>query len=181
MLDPAVGTLIDLGGATLLGVAAIHKIRDFDGFAAVFAAYEIAPARGSRALAALVPAIELAAALALPWPDTRRTAAGGSAVLIALYGAAIGWNLARGRRSLDCGCGGPRDRRQIAGWMVWRNTLIAALLAAAAVLPWSARSLAAVDWLTLGGGLLATVVLYWTIDRLMGEIAPKGFAMRGAR
>jgi hypothetical protein len=65
--------------------------------------------------------------------------------------------------------------------MVWRNGLLAALLVAAAVLPWSARSLAGVDWLTLGGGLLATIVLYRTIDRLMGEIAPKGFAMRGAR
>ena len=181
MLDPVVGTLIDLGGASLLGTAAVHKIRDFDGFAALFAAYEIAPARGSRTLAALVPAIELTAALALPWPATHRAAALAAAALIALYGAAIGLNLARGRRNLDCGCGDPRDRRPIAGWMVWRNALVAALLVAAAVQPWSARSLAGVDWLTLGGGLLAMTVLYRAIDRLMGEVAPKGFAMRGAR
>ncbi|MDE2296079.1 MAG: methylamine utilization protein MauE [Gammaproteobacteria bacterium] len=181
MLDPTIGTLIDLGAAALLASAAVHKIRDFESFAGVFAAYRIAPARGSRAFAALVPAMELAAALALPWPSTHRIAGFGAAGLIALYGAAIAWNLARGRRDLDCGCGGPRDRRRIAGWMVWRNALIAALLVAAAVVPWSARALAGVDGLTLGGGLFAMAVLYRALDRLMGEIAPKGFAMRGAR
>ena len=181
MLDPAVGTLIDLGGAALLGSAAVHKIRDFDDFAQVFAAYEIAPARGSRVLAALVPAIEFAAAFALPWTRTHRVAGLCSAGLIALYGAAIAWNLARGRRDLDCGCGAPRERRRITAWMVWRNALIAAVLGAAAVLPWSARPFAPVDGLTLGGGLIAVAALYLALDRLMGEIAPRGFAMRGAR
>jgi len=181
VLDPAVGTLIDLGGAALLASAAIHKLGDFDRFATVFAAYRISPARGSRGVAALVPAVELAIAFALPWPRTHRAAALCAGALLALYGVAIALNLARGRRDLDCGCGGPRDRRRIAPWMVWRNALVAAWLVAAAVLPWSSRPLAAVDGLTLGGGLFAMTVLYRTLDRLMGEIAPKGFAMRGIR
>ena len=181
MLDPAVGTLINLGAASLLASAAVHKIRDFDRFSAVFAAYRIAPAGALRALAPLVPAAELSLALALPWPPTHRFAGLAAAALIGLYAAAIALNLARGRRDLDCGCGGPRDRRHIAAWMVWRNALIAALLIAAAMLPWSARALAGADVATLGGGLIAAIVLYRTLDRLMGEVMPKGLAIRGAR
>ena len=40
-------------------------------------------------------------------------AAAAAALLLALYAGAIGVNLARGRRDIDCGCGGPASRQPI--------------------------------------------------------------------
>jgi methylamine dehydrogenase accessory protein MauD len=66
--------------------------------------------------------------------------------LLIAYAAALGVNLIRGRRELDCGCGMSGNRRPIAAWMVWRN-LFVALALGIAVLPWAARPLDAADLL----------------------------------
>ena len=52
-------------------------------------------------------------------------------LLLSLYTAAIVLNLARGRRDIDCGCGGPGSRQTLHEWLVWRNLayLTLALLA----------------------------------------------------
>ena len=76
-----------------------------------------------------------------------------AAALLAAYGAAIGVNLARGRRHIDCGCVGPAARRPIGGWLVARN----GVLAAPSRSPGSragrrARPLVWVDALTVVGG-----------------------------
>lgn len=178
MLDPAVGTLIDLSGASLFASAAAHKTRRFGEFAESFAAYRVVPARWAGVAAHAVPILEVAvcAALLLPAEHARGTLAA-SGLLIA-YAAAIALNLARGRRELDCGCAAPGRRRPIAAWMVWRNLTLAFILGSAAS-PWTARALEAADYLTVVGGLSAVVLLYLAVDRLAADVAPKGMAFRG--
>jgi hypothetical protein len=177
VLDPAFGYLIIAGIALLFVTAGAHKLRGLALFAEIFAAYRVLPDALARRVARLVPCVELGVAAALCWKPSRRMAAiCGIAVLIA-YAAGLAVNLLRGRRDLDCGCGATRDRRAIAAWMVWRNLFLAAALGTAA-LPWSPRALILADFPTVLGGLIAVVMLYAAVDRLLGDVAPKALPRR---
>jgi len=169
MLDPAIGGLL-LGSVVLLfATAAGHKLRDLQHFAAVFAGYQIASFVSRRGLVWLIPAVELLLAIGLLLPATRALAAALAAAVLLGYAAAIAINLHAGRRLVDCGCGAPDQRRPIAGWMVWRNVLLA-LLASLLLLPWTARPLQWTDAITLGGGWLTIALLYAACERLLGEL-----------
>ena len=169
-LDPAIGGLIVGCFALLFASAAGHKLRDLPQFAQVFAAYGIAPAINRWQLSWLVPAAEIAIALAMLLPPARSAAVAAGAALLLGYAISIGINLRAGRTAIVCGCGGPDQRRPIAGWMVWRNLLLAMVLGLA-ILPWSARVLEWTDGVTIGFGLAAIALLYACADRLLGELA----------
>lgn len=173
MIDPAVGYLIVCGAAALFGSAAAHKLRALPEFAGSLAAYRVLPGVFARRWAWIVPCVEAAIALAIVLPRWRVFGALAGCALLISYAAAIALNLARGRSDLDCGCGGPGSRRPIGTWMVWRNMALCAVLGAIA-LPWDARPLGPVDALTVIGGWAAGGLLYRSVDRLAGEIAPKG-------
>lgn len=171
MIDPAVGALLAGALALLFASAALHKFLDPERFAAAFQAYEVVPmplAWVSR----FVPMLELAVAVALLPAGSRGGAATAGAALLLAYAGAIAVNLGRGRRDLDCGCSGPSERRPIGMWMVWRNLLLAALLAALR-LPWSPRPFSAVDALTIGAGTAVVALLYMSLDALLGRAAPQ--------
>ncbi|HEY5264703.1 MAG TPA: MauE/DoxX family redox-associated membrane protein [Steroidobacteraceae bacterium] len=178
MLDPAFGYLIIIGIALLFAGAGAHKVRDFARFTEVFAAYRMLPDASARRIAWLIPALEFGVAISLVFHSGRRVAVPTAIALLIAYAAGIGLNLLRGRRDLDCGCGGPRDRRPIAAWMVWRNLSLAVVLGLAA-LPWSPRPLDSTDFLTIMGGLIAGAALYAAVDRLLGDVAPKALLLRG--
>jgi hypothetical protein len=176
MLDPAVGVLI-IGCCALLFVsAALHKLRDLVRFTDVLRAYRLLPAGAAR-FAVLVPVAELAIGLGLLVPVSRHPAAFGGVSLLVIYAAAIAVNLARGRRDLACGCGGPDDARPIASWMVARNLLLALILAAT-LLAWGTRALLGTDIITVGGGTAVATLLYVCLDRLLGRVAPWTRALR---
>jgi hypothetical protein len=122
--------------------------------------------------------VEIAIAAGTLWQPSRRGAAVCAAALLLAYAAALSTHLLHGRRNLDCGCGGAYGRRPIAAWMVWRNLLLAAFFASAA-LPWSERPMGFTDLLTVTAGLLVCVALYAAVDRLLGEVAPKGALLAG--
>ncbi|MBS0419196.1 MAG: methylamine utilization protein MauE [Proteobacteria bacterium] len=165
-IDPAVACLIAACVGLLFLVAAIHKLRDLRRFREVFAAYRLAPPAAGRALAPVVPALELAVAVGLLFDNLRTPALWTGIALLLLYVAGIAINLARGRRDLDCGCAGPYDRRPIAAWMIWRNLGIAIVLAAA-LLPWSGRPMVLTDAVTIGFGTACCALVYLCLDRLL--------------
>ncbi len=179
-LDPALGWMLVSALALLLAHAAVGKWRHHGEFAAVLANYRLFPAAIVRVLAWVVPALESVLVVGLLLPPARAGAAVVGAALMLAYAGAIAVNLRRGRLDLDCGCAGPAERRPIAPWMLARNVLLAAALGLLA-LPWSGRELTATDLLTVGGGLTVTALLYLAVDRLLGEVAPRSAALRGAR
>ncbi len=179
MMDPALGNLLAAAFALLFASAAIHKLRDLAGFADAFAAYEMLPAGAAR-LAWVLPLLELAIAAGVLPRDTRAAAGAAGGALLLLYAAAIGVNLRRGRRDLACGCGAALERRPIAAWMVWRNLALAALLAAL-LLPGGARHWESADTLTVAAGTAVVALLYMSLDRLLGRVAPRAALLRGAR
>lgn len=166
--------------ALLFASAALHKVRNPAHFTEVLRAYRVLPEGAVRG-APLVPAAELLVAAGL-LPGATRFAAGlGGAALLATYAAAIAVNLARGRRDLACGCGGPDDARPIAPWMVARNLMLALLLLVSTLVPWNTRPLLPVDALTVGGGVMVATLLYVSLDQLLGRAATWTAAFRGPR
>jgi Methylamine utilisation protein MauE len=176
-LDPDLGALLILGMALLLVTAFWQKQRHLPDFQAVLEAYQLVPRALVPLIARVLPAGELGLALALLWPPMRSVAALTVAALMLTYASAIAINLRRGRLDLDCGCAGASDRRPIAGWMVVRNLLLAAGIATAS-LPWSSRALEPVDALTVAGGLVIAVLVYLASDQLLGQVMPRGAALR---
>src|SRR6202035_3730715 len=136
-----------------------HKLRDLRRFDEIFAAYGLLPSAARLRLSRAVPFLEALVAVGLLLDSVRIAAACVGIVLLLAYAGAITVNLLRGRRELACGCGGPDDRRPIAAWMVWRNVGIAVLLAAA-MLPWSQRSLVPTDAVTVGFGTATCALVY---------------------
>jgi len=176
-MDPALGILVACAFALLFAHAAWHKWRERQRFAATLAAYGLLPGRLAAVGGYLVPLVETAVAALLLAPPMRSAAALAGIVLLLTYALAIGVNLRRGRRDLDCGCTGPADRRPIAAWMVWRN-LVLAMLLAAIVPAWGDRPIGRIDALTILAGLVAIVPVYATVDRLVGQVMPRTAALR---
>ena len=179
MIDPAVAALLAGAFALLFASAALHKLLDPGRFAAAFRAYEVVPPALAR-VALLVPLLELAVAAALLAARSRGGAAAAGAALLLTYAAAIAVNLGRGRRDLDCGCGGPRERRPIGAWMVWRNLALAALLGVL-LLPASPRALGIADALTIAAGTAVAALLYMSLEVLLGRAAPNAARLQGGR
>lgn len=174
-MDPVVELTVRAALALLLLVAAAHKLRDPGTFRATLAEYRLLPDAVVPAAAGMVIGVELAIAaalLVLPAPGLVATA-----LLLATYAVAIGVNLARGRRHIDCGCGGPAARQPISGRLVARNLLLATA-ALAGLAPVDARPLVWVDALTVVAATAALATLYATLDRMHAD-APALARVRG--
>jgi hypothetical protein len=173
--DPAVMLAARAAFALLFANAARHKLRDRAAFAAVLAAYRVLPAALVPTLGVVVAGVELATAAAWLVPDAGELAVVASIALLCVYAVAIGVNLARGRRSIDCGCGVGGAAQPIGEWLLARNALLAVaawgtLLAGAAapsvsggvrLVSATARPLQWIDALTIAG-VLAVAASVWT-------------------
>jgi len=164
MMDPAIVLLAKAALTLLFGAAAFHKLRASREFLGVVAAYRLTPEHLGRAIARLLPVLELAVAIGI-WITPARVAASLlGAVLLAIYAAAIGINLARGRRDIDCGCT-VSGRSPIGWWMVARNAVLTGV-ALIAMAPIASRTLTPTDGLTVVGGLCVMTLLYIAADGL---------------
>jgi hypothetical protein len=169
-LDPVVDLTLRALLALLFATSALAKLRDPRGFAAAVAGYRLLPAALAAPAAAGFLAAEVALAAALGLPPLRDLAALGAAALLALYGFAIAWNLARGRRDIDCGCGGPFGRTPLSEALVARNLLLVAA-ALALLLPAGARPLAWLDALTLAAAVGSACLLWAAAHALLRPAA----------
>ena len=178
MIDPAIGAMLAGALALLFVSAAFNKLRSLQRFAEVFRAYRLLPEAVAR-LSWLVPALELTVGVGLLARRSRAGASAAGAALLVAYAAAIAINLQRGRRDLACGCGGPHERRPIAAWMLWRNLLLAGVLATM-LLRWGARPMAVADAVTIGAGTAVAALLYMSLDRLLVRVTPRTALLRGS-
>jgi Methylamine utilisation protein MauE len=159
------GEVARLTVAVIFALAAFHAMREWALFGGVVEQYRIAPRRLAMIFARILPPLELTAAAALLLPITGRAGAALGLCLMAMFTAAITVNLARGRASIDCGCGGAGGQKLSKG-LVLRNLVIMAGLA----LAWDAPFEGAVDGATsIGviGASVALIALYFTANQLM--------------
>ncbi|RIL06618.1 MAG: methylamine utilization protein MauE [Proteobacteria bacterium] len=173
MLDPALEHVLRGSLALLLASGAVQKARDFALFRAAVEGYELLPARLAGVAAALFAALEGALGAALLAParfGLRPGALALAAALFALYAAAIAINLARGRREIDCGCGGPAAHVPLSGWLLARNAILVAM-ALACLAGVAQRALGLVDALTIAGGVAALALIWTAVHGLLAHAA----------
>jgi Methylamine utilisation protein MauE len=160
--------------------AAIGKMRHWSAFQGVVANYHLLPDRLVRPAAYSLPPIEaaLGAALLLRagslWPESA------AAALLLLFALAMGVNIARGRRHIDCGCFQSALKQSLSWKLVVRNLVLALLLGVALLIPGMPRDL----FLLVNGGLVGFVLfiilqslnLLWSIvpawrNAAVGEVS----------
>ncbi len=176
-LDPTIVWTLRIFLAAVFARALLAKLRAPGEFAAAVAGYELLPRLLSAPIAAALLAAELAVVVGLLVAPVGRAACLAAAGLLLLYTAAIGVNLARGRRDIDCGCAGPRERRSLHELLVARNLLYSSMAALAAATP-VLRSWIWLDLVTIGLALVVLVALAIALDGMAAFAAP--FERRGA-
>jgi len=174
-LDPALQLLLRAALSLLFAAAATHKLRDVASFRTALERYELLPSLWSVPAGVALIAAEVGIAAGLWLPRVAPVAALAAAALLALYAGAIGVNLARGRRDIDCGCAGPARRQPISAALVRRNGVLAAA-ALVSALPGAPRGLTWVDGVTVIAGVTALGCLYAAVDGLLAT-APRMAAL----
>jgi hypothetical protein len=157
------GDMLAWGIALVLITGAASKLYDRADFALAVEAYELVPERLVPAFALLFPMTELLAAILLVPESTRPLGIVASVAVLLAATAAVVVNLNRGRRMIDCGCGGASGRQPISWWLVLRNTLLAVVLVV------SPFAMATLDTVGAVMGALAFVTLYAAADQLLAN------------
>jgi len=163
LADPVAAGAVGGALALVLLAAAWHKLSEPEVFAGAVEAYRLLPAAAVPFVARALPVLEVAVALAVLAPWTRAAALPALAALVTAYAGAIAVNLWRGRRQIDCGCGG--GGHPLSWGLVARNAVLAAAALAVAG-PSSSRRLEWLDGVTMGLGALAFYGLYALFDEM---------------
>lgn len=168
-LDPGLVWAVRVAAAGVFAQAIWHKVADRAGFEGALAAYLAdVPGVGPRSVgvaARLVLAAEMLAVLAALFAGAWATAPAAS--LLALYGLAMAFNIARGRRLLDCGCAWGSSRQEVTPILVARNAVLA-LAACAGSLP-VVRASAPVDLVGALGGAALLLLAYAIANQLIAN------------
>jgi uncharacterized membrane protein len=175
-IDPAISWTISLALALVFGASATIKFVDFSEFRGALENYRIVPARLSLSAAVIVPIGELGCAIGLLIPRFHLAAAMLLIFLVAIFTAAIGINMMRGRLYIDCGCFGPMLRQPLSYWLPARNGVLM-LLGAVVALPYGARIMTALDVVTITLGASTLVILYGAANYLVAN-APASNRMK---
>jgi hypothetical protein len=168
MIDP----VLSLGSALVLAcvflAAGVHKWRDPGHFEATLGAYGLLPGMLVRPAALALPLVEFTVATGMLLPPARVAAALAGAILLGIYTLAIGVNLARGRRSIDCGCGDPGQNQSLTEWLLLRNGVLIgfAMLVAS---PGVNRPTGWFDWFVALLAATTLVLLYSACNRLLAN------------
>jgi hypothetical protein len=167
-VDPvAVGAVVG-ALALILFAAAWHKLSEPEVFAGALQAYELLPTGAVVAAARVLPWVEIGVGVALLVPAMRDPALLGFTGLILLYAAAMAVNLWRGRREIDCGCGG--EVHPLSWMLVVRNAVLAGAALAVAG-PAVEREFEWLDGVSLVVGVLAFYALYLLFDELLRQFS----------
>lgn len=164
------GGIVRLGMAAVFAQSGVHGLRHRGAHVEAVRAYGLLPGAAVAVAAAGLIAVNLTiAALLLP-AVTASWAAGAGGVVLLLYAAAMGINLRRGRTDIACGCGGPGQK--ISSRLVWRNVLLAGLLALASWWP-TRGGTDATTVIALCGGAVSFAALYFAADQLLANQAAR--------
>ncbi|KWT64679.1 Methylamine utilization protein MauE [Hyphomicrobium sulfonivorans] len=124
LTDPLVTIFLRAFLALLFAGAAYSKLRHQEEFFGVVRNFRLMPEWIAAPFAAVLPWVELAVAVGLlvnPAVPYAAAAAGG---LLLLFALAIGINVARGRKAIDCGCFRNGYRQHLSWMLVLRNVVL---------------------------------------------------------
>jgi uncharacterized membrane protein YphA (DoxX/SURF4 family) len=171
----AIRTLI----ALVFVSAAIGKMRNWPIFQGVVANYRLLPQVLVRPVTYFLPPAEAAIGATLPTGLFAPWAEAAAALLLGVFAVAMGINLLRGRRHIDCGCFQGTLKQPLSWVLVSRNALLALLLVAAAAAPSGrADAWAVVNGLLAGGALFVVLQSLNALWAIIPAVRP-GIEMGG--
>jgi len=165
---------VAMAGVFLTG--GLNQWRDRAMFAAVVEGYALLPRILVAPVAVLLPVAEILTGISLLWPPTGRNGAMAGLIILGAVSLAVVINLARGRRDIDCGCGGASGDQTLSWSLVARNGVLALLLGLGA-LHASPRVLAGLDFVIAVLAGLAALGMYAAANQLLAN-APRLQALR---
>lgn len=169
--DPLVTTFLRSFLALLFVGAALSKLRHQDEFMGVVRNFRLMPEMLAAPFAAVLPWVELAVAAGLLVDPVLPYAAAAASGLLVLFAVAMGINVARGRKAIDCGCFRTGYKQSLSWALVLRNVALAAAGVGLLVLVDASR---ATTWADIVAGAFAASVamlLYITFGLLGGVAA----------
>jgi len=164
-VDPAIALAGRLLGVLVFAAAVGGKIKHRHELAGVVANYRLLPERLAAPAAWMIVGLESLVVLSLAtglWPAAGAALA---VTLLAGFALAMGVNLARGRREIDCGCFQSGLRRRLSAALVARNLLLAILLLP--LLAAGAGGASALQWVDGLGAGLAAYALYLALGEII--------------
>jgi hypothetical protein len=159
-LGPIVGWTASLLVACLFASAAWHKLSGLAEFRGALSAYRLLPEWAIGSSAVLLVVLEASIALALLFRLEGASLA--AFLLLGTYSAAMLFNLLRGRRWIDCGCGGPGQPISYA--LLVRNAVLMGLCLLAAPAPAALGTLGA---FTVVAAALTGLLLYAAVNHIL--------------
>lgn len=150
-------------GATVLsvvmGVAALAKFSDLEGFHRNLLGYIGIPKGATAALARIVPVAEAVVAAGVWFPGLRAAAAVLGLVLLTVFTVLLSLHLARGV-DIDCGCFGSKGKQRVTPLAVVRNLLLMGAAALVLIDAGEPGALSGPILTGIGGAALLLVVEY---------------------
>ncbi|WP_343573680.1 MauE/DoxX family redox-associated membrane protein [Pseudomonas sp. QE6] len=176
-IDPIYVIASAVSISVILANAATHKLRAPGRFTKQLEDYQLLPRALLKPVARGLPLLEIGVAFALLVPASRAGAALIAALLLALYAAAIGFNLWRGRRDIDCGCSGPDQAQPLRPVLLARNAILVGLALAAGLSP-QARELGLFDGFVVIAASATALLIYAAAEGLLSN-GPRLFKLIG--
>ena len=164
-VDPAIAVAGRLLGALVFATAVVGKVRHRSELAGVVANYRLLPSGVAAAVAWMIVGLECLVALSLVSGVELSAGAGLAITLLVGFAFAMGINLARGRREIDCGCFQSGLRQRLSMALVVRNLVLAAFLTP--LLTAVTGHAAVLQWVDGLGAGLAAYALYQVLGELV--------------
>ena len=177
-VDPSLVLAGRILGALVFGWAVVGKLRHYDEFVGVVANYRLLPTFVTVPAAWAVIGMEVCVGVGLLTPWFVGSAACGALVLLAVFILAMGVNLARGRREIDCGCFQSTLRQQLSPALLVRN-LVLMILLAPVVIAATATTASESSALQLIDGVAAGLVGF-VLYQAFGQVLALGAGSRSA-
>jgi len=164
--DPVISVICALILSYVFVVASFHKWQSISEFKRTLSDYQVVPDRLVSIFIYAIPVIELITGIALLIPISSGLAAISASALLCIYIFAIGINLLKGRRTIDCGCGGTEQKQNISEWLLLRNGLLL-FLAYCITASVQARELFWFDWAVVFLAAVVGCLFYNIINQLL--------------
>ena len=165
IVDPSLALAGRLLGTLVFAAAVGGKIRHRHELAGVVANYRLLPERAAAPAAWMIVALECLAALSLLSGVRLPAGAALAITLLAGFALAMGINLARGRREIDCGCFQSGLRQRLSPTLLARNIVLALFLTP--LLAVGSQNVTALQWIDGLGAGLAAYALYQVLGELL--------------
>jgi uncharacterized membrane protein YphA (DoxX/SURF4 family) len=163
-IDPSFALAARLLAALVFATAVRGKVVHRHELPGVIANYQLLPARLAAAAAWTLIGLECLVALSLLSGVGLVAGAALAIALLVAFALAMGINLHRGRRQIDCGCFQSGLRQRLSGTLVARNLVLAALLTP--LIAGTGSGATPLQWLDGLGAGLAAYILYQVLGEL---------------